>query len=247
MKFVIAVISILIMNASIFAQKSPIKVYLAGDSTMAEKLPEKRPETGWGEKLQSYFDAEKVVIENHAQNGRSTKTFIAENRWQTIVDKLKKGDYVLIEFGHNDESKDKVDRYTTPEDFTKNLERMVSDARAKRAIPVLLTPVMRRRFDANGKFYDTHGEYPDLTRATAAKLKVPLIDLHRASEKLLVALGAEQSKKLFLILQPNESPNYPKGLDDNTHFSDFGAQEMARLAIAELRSSKINLRKRLKK
>lgn len=238
---------ILLSTFFVAAQKKIVTIYLAGDSTLAEKLPEKRPETGWGEKLHPYFDAKKVKIENHAQNGRSTKTFISENRWQVIVDKLKKGDYVFIEFGHNDASKDKGERYTPPGDFKKNLTRMVNDVRAKQAFPILLTPVMRRRFDKDGKFYDTHGEYPDLTRAVAKELQAPLVDMHRASEKLLIQLGAEKSKKLFLILQPNESPNYPNGLDDNTHFSPLGAEEMARLAVEELKKSKIKLRKYLSK
>ncbi len=230
------------------AQKTPLTIFLAGDSTMAEKRAEKRPETGWGEMLQKYFDVGKVKIENHAQNGRSTKTFISENRWQAIVDKLKKGDYVFIQFGHNDQSKDKGERYTPPADFKANLRRMVSDARAKNAIPVLFTPVVRRRFNKDGKFYDAHGEYPDLTRAVATELKVTLIDMHRSSEKLLVEYGAERSKKLFLILQPNESLNYPQGLDDNTHFSPAGAEEMARLAVNEIKENKsLKLRKYLKK
>ncbi len=247
MKIFSIIILTLVFSVFVVAQKKTIVVYLAGDSTMAEKLPEKRPETGWGEKLQQYFDVEKVKIENHAQNGRSTKTFIAENRWQTVIDKLKKGDFVFIEFGHNDESKDKGERYTPPADFKRNLERMIGDVRAKKAFPILLTPVVRRRFDKDGKFYDTHGEYPNLTRSAAKELKVSLIDMHRASEKLLIEAGAEKSKKLFLILQPNESLNYPNGLDDNTHFSPLGAEEMARLAVAELKKSKINLRKYLKK
>ena len=124
---------------------------------------------------------------------------------------------------------------------------MVNDARAKKAVPILLTPVVRRRFDKDGKFYDTHGEYPDLTRSAARELNVPLIDMHGGSGKLLIEAGAEKSKKLFLILQPGESQNYPNGLDDNTHFSPLGAEEMARLAVAELKNSKINLRKYLKK
>ncbi|MGC2235004.1 MAG: rhamnogalacturonan acetylesterase [Pyrinomonadaceae bacterium] len=247
MKFIRITILIFLCGISVFAQKSPVTIYLAGDSTMAEKLPEKRPETGWGEMFQQYFDANKVRIENHAQNGRSTKTFISENRWQAIVDKLKKGDYVFIEFGHNDQSKEKGERYTPPEDFVKNLERMVADVLAKKANPVLLTPVMRRRFDKDGKFYDTHGEYPDLTRKVAKDLKVPLIDMQRASEKLIIEYGAENSKKLFLQLKPGENPNYPNGIEDNTHFSPLGAEEMAKLAVAEIKKSKIKLRKYLKK
>jgi lysophospholipase L1-like esterase len=230
-----------------FAQKSPITVYLAGDSTMAEKLPEKRPETGWGEKLPQYFDAAKVKIDNRAMNGRSTRTFISEGRWQQIVDALKKGDYVFIEFGHNDESKEKVDRYTPPEDFKKNLEKFVTEVRAKKAIPILLTPVMRRKFDKDGNFVDTHGEYPDLTRSVANNLKVVLIDMHRASEKILKDLGAENSRTLFLQLKPNENVNYPKGVEDNTHFNPNGAETMAKLVVEAIKKEKIELRKYLKK
>jgi lysophospholipase L1-like esterase len=247
MKLVSVLFLILSLSVCIFAQKSPIVVYLAGDSTLAEKKPEKRPETGWGEMFQQYFDAGKVVIENHAQNGRSTKTFISENRWQAIVDKLKKGDYVFIQFGHNDQSKEKGERYTPPEDFKKNLARMVNDVRVKKAYAVLLTPVMRRRFDKDGKFYDAHGEYPNLTRSVAKDLKVSLIDMHRSSEKLIIEYGLEKSKKLFLQLKPGENPNYPNGIEDNTHFSPLGAEEMARLAVAEIKKSKIKLRKYLKK
>src|SRR5436309_8892522 len=165
---------LILLLAEFGFSREPITVYLAGDSTMAQKLPEKRPETGWGEALQQFFDERKVRIENHAQNGRSTRTFIAENRWQTIIDKLKPGDYVFIQFGHNDESKEKADRYTPPADYRNNLIRFVSEARAKKATPVLLTPVMRRKFDNEGKLQDTHGEYPDIVRSVAAEYRVAL-------------------------------------------------------------------------
>lgn len=247
MKFFSILSLIFVLNLFAFAQKLPVVVYLAGDSTMAEKKPEKRPETGWGEMFQQYFDAEKVRIENHAQNGRSTKTFISENRWQTIVDKLKKGDYVFIQFGHNDSAKDKGERYTPPADYRKNLIRFVEEVRAKKANPVLLTPVMRRRFDKDGNFYDSHGEYPDLVRGVAREYKVALIDMHRASEAVIKKYGVEDSRKLFLQLKAGENANYPNGIEDNTHFSPLGAEEMARLAVAGIRAEKIGLRKFLKK
>ena len=247
MKLICSLAFIFLLSVFAFAQKSPITVYLAGDSTTAEKRPEKRPETGWGEMFQKYFDAAKVKIENHAQNGRSTKTFISEGRWQAIVEKLKKGDYVFIQFGHNDSSKDKGERYTSPEDYRKNLVKFIEEARARNANPVLLTPVMRRRFDKEGKFYDTHGEYPGIVRAVAAEYKVPLIDMHRKSETVIKNYGAEDSKKLFLILKAGDSPNYPNGLDDNTHFSLLGAEEMVRQAVAGIKEEKIGLRKYLKK
>src|SRR4051812_18529878 len=118
----------------------PITIFMAGDSTMAEKLPEKRPETGWGEKVQQYFQATEVRVSNHAVNGRSTRTFISEGKWQAIVDSIQPGDYVIIQFGHNDESPEKVDRYTPPADYRANLLRMVADVRAKGGSPVLCTP-----------------------------------------------------------------------------------------------------------
>lgn len=225
-----------------------ITVYLAGDSTMAEKKLDKRPETGWGEKLQQYFDAEKVKVENHAQNGRSTKSFINEGRWQKIIDSLKEGDYVFIQFGHNDEKLDKPEVGAAANgEYRNNLIRFVAEVRAKKSFPVLLTPIMRRRFNAKGEFYDTHGEYPDAVRKVAQDLKVPLIDMHKKTETLIKKFGEEGSKKLFLILKPEENPNYPKGVDDNTHLSDFGAEELAKLGIKGIRETKLKLRKQLKK
>ena len=225
----------------------PITVFIAGDSTAANKAENKRPEMGWGEQLQKRFDEKRVRIDNHAANGRSTRTFISEGRWQALIDKVKEGDYVLIQFGHNDQSKDKGERYTPPDDFRHNLERFVAEVRAKKATPVLLTPVMRRRFDKDGKFYDTHGEYPDLTRRVAAEQKVSLIDMHRASEKVLVKYGPEESRKLFLQLKAGENPNYPNGVEDNTHFSPQGADIMAALAVDAFREQKLGLVKFLKK
>ncbi len=185
----------------------PVAIYLAGDSTMAEKRPERRPETGWGEHLQEFFRADAVRVENHAQNGRSTRSFIAEGRWQAIIERLREGDYVFIQFGHNDAARDRADRYTPPEDYRRNLIRFVNEVREKRATPVLLTPVMRRRFDARGNFYDAHGEYPDIVRAVAAQHNVPLIDMHRSSERVIRQYGAEESKRLFLWLRAGEHPN----------------------------------------
>ncbi|HYW10794.1 MAG TPA: rhamnogalacturonan acetylesterase, partial [Longimicrobium sp.] len=199
-----------------FALERPVTVFVAGDSTAAQKLVTKRPETGWGERLQQHFDIDAVRVLNHARNGRSTRTFISEGRWQAVVDELRPGDYVLIQFGHNDGSRDKVDRYTPPADYRRNLARFVAEARAKGANPVLLTPVVRRRFDSAGAFYGTHGEYPDLVRAVAAELRVPLIDMHQGSERVLREYGTERSRALFLHLAPGEDANYPDGLRDDT-------------------------------
>jgi pectinesterase len=236
---------LLVVAWSAYGQQ-PLTIHLAGDSTMAEKLPEKRPETGWGECLQSFFDEKRVLVKNYAKNGRSTRTFISEGLWATLLEQVKAGDYVLIQFGHNDESKEKVDRYTAPEDFRKNLVRFIEDVRAKKAFPVLLTPLMRRRFDADGHLQDTHGEYPGIIRSVAADYKTPLIDMHRKSETLLERYGAEPSRTLFLQVKPQENPNYPNGIEDNTHFSPAGAQIMAGLAVDGIRENKITLASYLK-
>jgi lysophospholipase L1-like esterase len=223
-----------------------VTIHLAGDSTMAEKLPAKRPETGWGECLQEFFSDKQVEIRNYAKNGRSTRTFISEGLWADLLEHVKPGDYVLIQFGHNDESQAKTDRYTAPEDFRKNLVRFINDVRAKQAFPVLLTPLMRRRFDAAGKIEDTHGEYPDIVRSVASEYQTPLLDMHRKSTEILERYGPEASKALFLQLKPKENPNYPDGIEDNTHFSPSGARVMAGLAADGIREAKLPLASLLK-
>jgi lysophospholipase L1-like esterase len=246
MKFIFPTLVILLFSIAALAQKRPITIFLAGDSTTAAKLPEKRPETGWGEMLQKHFDEKKVKVENHAQNGRSTKTFISERRWQVIIDKVQKGDFVFVQFGHNDESKEKGERYTPPEDYRKNLVRFIGDVKGKNANIVLLTPVMRRRFDKDGKFYDTHGDYPDIVRSVAAENKVPLIDMHKTSRAVVEKYGVEGSRSLFLQLKAGENPNYPHGVEDNTHFSPLGADEMAKLVVAGIRENRLKISKYLK-
>ena len=247
MKTIVFLFAIVTTVLSVNAQKSFVTIFLAGDSTMAAKQADKRPETGWGEMLQQYFDTAKVKIDNRALNGRSTTSFIAEGKWKALIDSVKKGDFVFIEFGHNDQKKESPDRYAGPDDFKKNLSRFVDEVRAKGANPVLMTPVMRRRFDEAGKFYDTHGDYPGFTRTVAAEHKVPLIDMHKKSEAVIVKYGVNESKKLFLQLKPGENANYPKGVEDNTHFSPLGAEEMAKLAVQGIVKNKLRLKRFLKK
>ena len=223
-------------------QKS-ITLYLIGDSTMANKAVSAFPETGWGMPFATMFDST-VVVDNRAKNGRSTRTFISENLWQPVADALKPGDYVFIQFGHNDESKEKTDRYTSPEDYKKNLLKFISETRAKKARPVLLTPVTRRRFQ-DGRIQETHTEYSQLVREVASEQQVPFIDLDRLSRDLLQELGEEQSKLLFLHLDPGEHPNYPDGKADNTHFNELGARKMAQIVLQEVRNLDLELASRI--
>lgn len=233
----------LILSISASAQ---LTVYLAGDSTAANKAPDRRPETGWGEMMQQYFDPGKVKIVNEAQNGRSTKSFIDEGRWQKIVDALKKSDYVIIEFGHNDEKKDKPSVYTSPDEYRENLIKFIRETRAKGATPVIMTPVSRRKFE-NETLVNTHGEYPDAAKTAAVHRRVAFIDMASKSAEVLNRYGPDGSRKLFLQLKPGENANYPNGALDNTHFSPLGAEEMAKLVVEGIRENKLKLSKFLKK
>lgn len=214
-------------------------VYLIGDSTMANKEVRAYPETGWGMPFTHFFDST-IVVDNRAKNGRSTRTFIDEGLWQPVVDHLKEGDYVFIQFGHNDEVETKRS-YTTKEQFTANLEKYVTETRAKKALPVLLTPVARRRFDSTGKVVGTHDVYAELVRSVARQHHAPLIDLDKKSQELLQQMGVEASKYLFNHLQPGEHPNYPAGKVDDTHFSEMGARLVAQLVLKEMKALQLPL------
>jgi len=237
------VIACVFCLAFVFKQNG-ITVYLIGDSTMANKPAEVWPETGWGMPFSIFFDST-AIVDNRAKNGRSTKSFIAENLWQPVSDNLESGDYVLIQFGHNDEVKEKVGRYTTPEEFKTNLARFVTETRAKNAHPILITPVTRRRFDENGVVLGSHEVYSQVVRDLAAELDVPLIDLDKKSQELLQQFGPEFSKYLYMQLKPGEHPNYPNGRDDNTHFTEFGARLMAQLVLSGIKDLDIELADRI--
>jgi lysophospholipase L1-like esterase len=226
-------------------QAAKIKVYLIGDSTIANKETKAYPETGWGMPFTYFFDSS-VEVDNRAKNGRSTKTFISEGLWQPVADNLKPGDYVFIQFGHNDEVKTKKS-YATESEFQANLKRFISETRQKKALPVLLTPVARRKFNESGKVEGTHDAYSELVRQVAQSQKVPLIDLDQKSQALLQEFGPENSKLLFLQLAPGEHPNYPEGKDDNTHFSELGARLMAQLVYAEIKNLNLDLAARFAK
>ena len=226
-------------------QSRPVTIFLAGDSTMAAKAPDKKPETGWGEMLESRFKPGTVKVDNRAMNGRSTTSFIAEGRWKALIESVSKDDYVFIQFGHNDQKKDKPGVYAPPEQYRANLANFVKDVKEKGANPVLLTSIARRRYEG-GKVVPTHGDYPGFVREVAEELNVPLIDLERASDMLLARVGEEGSKRIYLHLKPGENPNYPKGIEDNTHLSTYGAGIIADLAIDAIRELRLrNLAKNI--
>jgi lysophospholipase L1-like esterase len=228
--------------------RKKVKVYLVGDSTMCPYEMDRAPITGWGMPFASFFDSS-VHIDNRAKGGRSTRTFISENRWQPIADSLQEGDYVLIQFGHNDEAKEEKykDRYTPVPDYKANLAKFITETRAKKAVPVLITPVTRMRFDKEGTVQETHKEYSAAVWEVGEKYGVPVIDLDKKSRELLQQFGPANAKLLFMQLAPGEHPNYPDGQKDNTHFNEFGARRISELVLSGIRELNLGLADRIVK
>ncbi len=251
-KLILLLVSFFLLTA-FRADQPVITIFMIGDSTMANKpIDGGNPERGWGHALPRYF-GEGVRVDNHAMNGRSSKSFIDEGRWEKVISQVKKGDYVFIQFGHNDE-KPKPDRHTDPgTTFDANLKRFVEETRAKGGIPVLFNAIVRRNFvcpqDATiaqderkdaGKdvkpaegdvLYDTHGAYLDSPRNVAKELGVTFIDMNKLTHDLVQGLGPVDSKKLFVWVEPNTIAAAPNGREDNTHLNVYGAKVMAGLVV----------------
>ncbi|WP_211264588.1 rhamnogalacturonan acetylesterase [Gynuella sunshinyii] len=225
------------LETQTMSDSATLQIFMAGDSTMAIKDPSDYPETGWGVPFANFFDNSVKVI-NLARNGRSTKTFISEGRWQTVTDNIHADDYVFIQFGHNDEVPSKVDRYTTPDEYKANLNRFIKDVETAGAHAILMTPVVRRKFDESDHLVSTH-PYAQLVREVAAEHpEVTFIDMEKITHDYFENLGPKDSSLRFMHLQPGVHPNYPDGRTDNTHYTEFGAREVAQLVLTELR--KIN-------
>lgn len=232
-----------------FKAKDTVTIFMIGDSTMANKdISGDKQERGWGMMLANYFD-DAVVVDNHAVNGKSSKSFIDEGRWDKVLEKIQPGDYVIIQFGHNDEKKDEK-RHTDPgTTFDENLKRFVNEARSKGGIPVLMNSVVRRNFSGSSTavadddlrdnssknlkegdlLVDTHGEYLISPYRVSKQLNVPFVDANKITHDLEQGLGPEGSKKLHMIFGPGETPSLPEGRQDNTHYNISGANEVARL------------------
>jgi DNA sulfur modification protein DndE len=237
----------LILFACQIHSPDKIRIFLIGDSTMANKPLEDNPERGWGQMLPQFFN-DRVEINNHAKNGRSTKSFIDQGLWQAVLDSLKPGDYVMIQFGHNDQKVTDSTRYADPHGAYKhNLQRFVNESRERGAQPILITPVMRRRFDEQSQFYDVHGDYSGVVREVAEQMQAPLIDLHQSSRELIVSLGEERSKAIFLWVEPGKYARFPDGKEDNTHFSEYGARQIAGLVMKGIKELDLKLKDHLKK
>lgn len=224
---------ILTLCILVFSCTNTPVIYLVGDSTMSQKTKPESPERGWGMLLPDYFE-ESIKIENHAVNGRSSRSFTYEGRWDSVMNLVNKGDYVVIQFGHNDDVITKTGRYSTPEEYRYNMTRFILDTKEKSANPILCTSIQRRKFDTIGQLIDTHGVYPEIVRELGNEFDIPVIDMQLMSEELIEDYGIEKSKLIFLHFSPGEIDFFPKGKEDNTHFSELGGKLMAGLFVRGL-------------
>lgn len=256
------VLLLCVLSLSAYKKNEKITIFMIGDSTMANKdISGGKMERGWGMMLKNFF-TEDVIVDNHALNGRSSKSFISEGHWQKVVEKIKPGDYVFIQFGHNDEKGDPK-RHTDPgTTFDENLRKFVKETRMRGGIPVLFNSVVRRIFTNSttavadddtrsnssadlvegDTLVDTHGDYLLSPRNVARELDVPFVDANKITHDLEQGLGPDKSKKLHMWYLPNEVPSLPKGRQDNTHYNVYGAYVVAGLladavsdAVPELR------------
>lgn len=206
-------------------------LFLCGNSTVVDNDCE--PYTSWGQMIPAFFD-EEIAIANYAESGLAADTFIGQRRLKKALTQMKPGDYVLVEFAHNDQ-KQKGPGKGANYSFAYYMKQFIDEARAKGATPVFITPTRRRFFDENGKITDTHLDYPEVVREIAWRENVPLIDLQQMTKVLCETLGEEDSKKLFVHYPANTYKNQPKALKDNTHFSTYGAYEVAKCVLEGMR------------
>lgn len=231
-----------------------ITVFSIGDSTMADYDIEQwsknnggknYPLRGWMMMMPQHFK-KGVVMQNAAISGISSKSFRDEGAWQKVIEQVKAGDYVFIQFGHNDEKTDSANHTDARTTFRQNLANYVAETRAKGANPILFTSLVRRKFDNNGKLVDTHGEYVTVVRELAIELHVPLVDLNKLTGDLVQTMGPEESKKLYLYIEPGLFSKLPEGKKDDTHLCVYGANKVAYLAAIEIKRLNLPLSKYIK-
>ena len=240
-------LTIFLLAACSQPEQDEITVFMIGDSTMANKRdPGNNPERGWGMLFHKVFN-DKVTISNHAVNGRSSKSFMDEGRWDSVLNMIKPGDYVIIQFGHNDQKFKAPSRYTNPySSYYHNLEKYVTDTRDKLASPIICSSIVRRNFNEQGTLVDTHGAYPFIARMVAKDLDVPFLDLQYKTEMWIAAEGPDESKKYFMNLEPGKYELFPDGRTDNTHLVEKGAYTVSVFAAEELVAKNVPLASYLK-
>nr|WP_289757808.1 rhamnogalacturonan acetylesterase [uncultured Duncaniella sp.] len=262
MKFISSLLLALALPVMAFAQvpADTITVFMIGDSTMANKpLDKENQERGWGQMLPIYLEGA-IKVDNHAVNGRSSKSFIDEGRWEKVREQIRPGDYVIIQFGHNDEKAKSPDRYTVPgSTFDANLKKFVNETREKGGTPILMNSIVRRNFPANGiaaaqtddrqktwkkglenypaegdTLVDTHGDYRISPKNVAEEMGVVFVDMNTLTHELVQGLGKDSSKDLFMWMPVGKYEFAPNGRIDNTHLNVYGGIVVSRLAVNAL-------------
>lgn len=250
-----------------------VTVFMIGDSTMANKpLDKENQERGWGQMLPIYFEGA-LKVDNHAVNGRSSKSFIDEGRWEAVRSQIKPGDYVIIQFGHNDEKIKDTKRYTVAGgSFDDNLRRFVNETREKGGTPILMNAIVRRNFPQNGEvpedsddqrktwkdnfdkypaegtvLVDTHGAYVDAPRNVAQEMDVVFVDMNKLTHEMVQTLGTTLSKNMYMWIPAGEYEFCPGGRIDNTHLNVLGGILVSRLAVNELAKQVPQLRQYIRK
>lgn len=238
--------------------KKIIHIYLIGDSTMADYtgnyepgkdyMKVRYPITGWGQVFQPFFakdslaflkpaiSTDSVEIIDKAHGGRSTRTFFQEGRWRNVYEHLRPGDYVIIQFGHNDSSEKHPERYVNIQGYKEFLRLFVTQTKQKGSNPVILTPVARNYPWKDGKLENVHGEYSKAPIEIAKEMNVPYIDLNTLSMEYFTGKGQDfTTSHYFMNLPENVYEAYPKGQKDNTHFQPEGAKVVASLVYQEFK------------
>jgi lysophospholipase L1-like esterase len=232
-RILIAIITLVILQSC--NQNKKADIWMVGDSTMAAKSERRYPESGWGEGLK-FFVNEHTTVHNHAASGRSTLSFINEGRWQVVLDSLKEGDFVIIQFGHNDEKPDSTLHTVAYGSFKDNLKKFVEESRLKGAHPIICSSIIRRHFDENNKLVDTHGDYISAAKESATETHTPYVDMEKLSKELVLEMGPDYSKAIY---------NFHGRKKDSTHPNYRGAKVFAYLFALEVNSQDLPLKQYL--
>lgn len=233
-----------VCGLEITPNKTATTIFLAGNSTVVDQ--DKEPWTAWGQIFPSFFEPKKICVANYAESGETLKAFKNERRLEKVWSMAKPGDYLFIEFAHNDQKpgSNHLDPFTT---YKATLKEWIADARKRKVIPVLVTSMHRRNFDSTGHIINTLGDYPEAMRQTAKEENVILIDLNAMSKILYEAWGEQESLKAFVHYPANTFPHQSQELKDNTHFNPYGAYELARCIVQSIKNQHLPFAKYLKK
>jgi len=215
-----------------------VTVFLAGNSTVVDQDDD--PWASWGQMFPRFL-TQGVVVANHAESGLSLGSFLSSNRFKQVMNTMKSGDYLFIEFGHNDQKENGPDDGAF-KSYSERLILFVNEFRKKGGIPVIVSPANRRSFGEDGKLINSLGDYPGAAKKVTEELKVPFIDLNAMTKTMYEAMGTENSKKLFVIYPANTFPGQKEALNDNTHFNSYGAYQLAKCIIEGIKENKLDLK-----